>query len=69
MSCRLVRVGAVFAQTIFEGVVFHPDSSQILTCGSNNKVKHIILSYILDSATHSYFHHDSQRHHHTVRPP
>lgn len=47
IACRLVRVGAVFAQTIFEGVVFHPDSSQILTCGSNNKVH----SHIYDHST------------------
>jgi hypothetical protein len=38
---RLVRTGAVFAQNIFECAVFHPDCSQILTCGSNMKVRRV----------------------------
>ena len=35
---RGVRANVMFASTVFRSVVFHPDESQILTCGSDRKV-------------------------------
>lgn len=35
---RCVRVGALFEPTVFRGVAYHPDESQLLTCGANFKV-------------------------------
>lgn len=35
---RYVRLTALFEQTIFESVCYHPDESQMLTCGSNHKI-------------------------------
>jgi len=35
---RYVRITAFFEPNIFTGVLYHPDESQILTCGSNHKI-------------------------------
>jgi cilia- and flagella-associated protein 52 len=35
---RGIRTNALFAATVFRSVVFHPDESQILTCGSDRKI-------------------------------
>lgn len=35
---RGVRVNAMFASTMFRSVLYHPDESQILTCGSDRKI-------------------------------
>jgi len=35
---RGTRLNALFAATLFRSVVFHPDESQILTCGSDRKI-------------------------------
>lgn len=35
---RHVRLMAFFEPTIFAGAVYHPDESQILTCGTNHKI-------------------------------
>lgn len=35
---RGVRTNALFASTLFRAVVYHPDESQLLTCGSDRKV-------------------------------
>jgi WD40 repeat protein len=37
---RYVRLLAFFEPTVFQAVVFHPDESQILTCGSNHKISY-----------------------------
>mmetsp|Transcript_5459 Transcript_5459/g.8024 ORF Transcript_5459/g.8024 Transcript_5459/m.8024 type:complete len:168 (-) Transcript_5459:61-564(-) len=33
-----VRLNAMFEPTVFQHVLFHPDESQYLTCGSNHKI-------------------------------
>ena len=35
---RGVRANVMFASTVFRNVLYHPDESQILTCGSDRKV-------------------------------
>lgn len=35
-----VRLNAVFETTVFKDVLFHPDESQFLTCGSNCKINY-----------------------------
>ena len=35
---RYVRVMAFFEPNVFESVLYHPDESQMLTCGSNHKI-------------------------------
>lgn len=35
---RCVRVVALFEPNVFESVLYHPDESQMLTCGSNHKI-------------------------------
>ena len=35
---RYVRITAFFDATIFKSVVYHPDESQMITCGSNHKI-------------------------------
>jgi cilia- and flagella-associated protein 52 len=35
---RYVRITAIFEPTVFKNVFFHPDESQILTCGTNFKL-------------------------------
>ena len=35
-----VRLNAVFEATVFRDVIFHPDESQFLTCGSNYKINY-----------------------------
>lgn len=35
---RGVRTNALFASTLFRSVVYHPDESQLLTCGSDRKL-------------------------------
>jgi WD40 repeat protein len=35
---RYVRVVALFEPNVFESVLYHPDESQMLTCGSNHKI-------------------------------
>ncbi|KAA0161483.1 hypothetical protein FNF31_03766 [Cafeteria roenbergensis] len=35
---RSVRQSAIFASTVFRGVRYHPDESQLLTCGSDRKL-------------------------------
>src|SRR3546814_447484 len=35
---RYVRYMAFFEPNVFEGVLYHPDESQILTCGTNHKL-------------------------------
>lgn len=35
---RYVRITAFFEPNIFTGVLYHPDESQMLTCGSNHKI-------------------------------
>jgi len=37
---RYVRLMAFFEPTVFQAVAFHPDESQLLTCGSNHKVSY-----------------------------
>lgn len=37
---KYVRITALFESTVFESVLFHPDESQILTCGSNHKISY-----------------------------
>ena len=37
---RYVRLTALFEPTLFNSVLYHPDSSQILTCGSNMKISY-----------------------------
>jgi WD40 repeat protein len=35
---RYVRILAFFEPNVFESVLYHPDESQMLTCGSNHKI-------------------------------
>ena len=35
---RYSRVGSIGASNFFKAVVYHPDESQILTCGTDRKV-------------------------------
>lgn len=35
---RYVRLAALFEPNVFESVLYHPDESQMLTCGSNHKI-------------------------------
>jgi WD40 repeat protein len=35
---RFVRVNAFFESNVFYSVLYHPDESQIITCGSNHKI-------------------------------
>jgi len=35
-----LRINALFEPTIFRSVIFHPDESQYLTCGSNFKISY-----------------------------
>mmetsp|Transcript_2170 Transcript_2170/g.3203 ORF Transcript_2170/g.3203 Transcript_2170/m.3203 type:complete len:657 (-) Transcript_2170:238-2208(-) len=35
---RYVRITAMFEPTVFQSVLYHPDESQYLTCGSNHKI-------------------------------
>lgn len=35
---RYVRIMAFFEPNVFESVLYHPDESQMLTCGSNQKI-------------------------------
>mmetsp|Transcript_40123 Transcript_40123/g.52823 ORF Transcript_40123/g.52823 Transcript_40123/m.52823 type:complete len:653 (-) Transcript_40123:240-2198(-) len=35
---RYVRIVAMFEPTVFQSVLYHPDESQYLTCGSNHKI-------------------------------
>lgn len=35
---RGVRTNALFASTLFRSIVYHPDESQLLTCGSDRKL-------------------------------
>ena len=37
---RYVRLMAFFEPTVFQAAVYHPDESQILTCGSNHKISY-----------------------------
>ena len=37
---RYVRVLALFEPTVFRSVLYHPDESQILTCGTNHKISY-----------------------------
>ena len=37
---RYVRVLALFEPTVFRAVLYHPDESQILTCGTNHKISY-----------------------------
>lgn len=35
---RYVRLSAIFENNIFYNIVYHPDESQFMTCGSNHKI-------------------------------
>jgi WD40 repeat protein len=35
---KYVRINALFESNVFECVLYHPDESQMLTCGSNHKI-------------------------------
>ncbi len=35
---RYVRLNAFFASTMFNSILYHPDESQLLTCGSDRKI-------------------------------
>lgn len=37
---RYVRITALFEPNVFESVLYHPDESQMLTCGSNHKISY-----------------------------
>jgi cilia- and flagella-associated protein 52 len=37
---RYVRITALFEPTVFESVLYHPDQSQMLTCGANHKISY-----------------------------
>jgi WD40 repeat protein len=37
---RCVRLTALFEPNVFESVLYHPDESQMLTCGSNHKISY-----------------------------
>jgi WD40 repeat protein len=37
---RYVRITALFEPTVFESVLYHPDESQMLTCGANHKISY-----------------------------
>lgn len=37
---RCVRIVALFEPNVFESVLYHPDESQMLTCGSNHKISY-----------------------------
>jgi len=37
---RYVRLLALFEPTVFQSVLYHPDESQILTCGENHKISY-----------------------------
>lgn len=37
---RYVRQMAFFEPTVFQAVLYHPDESQLLTCGSNHKISY-----------------------------
>jgi WD40 repeat protein len=35
---RYVRITALFEPNVFQSILYHPDESQMLTCGSNHKI-------------------------------
>ena len=37
---KFVRLTALFEPNVFESVLYHPDESQMLTCGSNHKISY-----------------------------
>ena len=37
---RYVRISAIYENNMFRSVVFHPDESQYMTCGSNHKLSY-----------------------------
>lgn len=37
---RYVRINAMFEPNVFRSLLYHPDESQILTCGSNHKISY-----------------------------
>lgn len=37
---RYVRLTALFEPNVFQSVLYHPDESQILTCGTNHKISY-----------------------------
>lgn len=37
---RFVRITALFEPNVFQSVLYHPDESQMLTCGSNHKISY-----------------------------
>ena len=37
---KYVRLNALFESNVFESVLYHPDESQMLTCGSNHKISY-----------------------------
>jgi WD40 repeat protein len=37
---KYVRLNALFEPNVFESVLYHPDESQMLTCGSNHKISY-----------------------------
>lgn len=37
---RYVRITALFEPTVFTSVLYHPDESQMLTCGANHKISY-----------------------------
>lgn len=37
---KYVRLTALFESNVFESVLYHPDESQMLTCGSNHKISY-----------------------------
>ena len=37
---RYTRNQAMFASTLFRGIIYHPDESQMLTCGSDRKLSY-----------------------------
>ena len=47
---RFVRLNAFFASTMFNSILYHPDESQMLTCGSDRKITY------WDAGIHIYQH-------------
>mmetsp|Transcript_18580 Transcript_18580/g.25664 ORF Transcript_18580/g.25664 Transcript_18580/m.25664 type:complete len:653 (+) Transcript_18580:70-2028(+) len=37
---KYTRINALFESNVFESVLYHPDESQMLTCGSNHKISY-----------------------------
>jgi WD40 repeat protein len=37
---RASRANALFASTVFRAILYHPDESQLLTCGSDRKISY-----------------------------